>query len=249
MAAPASIDEIEDFTPACLANVPVPPVFKLRPAGGREIRKYEFLLGAAGLRGYQPADFRDEIRRALPNLYDPEQAARSREKMEAYWALSDQTGGKVDPKEEADVNEFVRRAMSAWPPLARMAAEAKRYGDESARIAASMFIVGWTGLDLEYRREDAVVPLELIDEIEFKLNEIEQEAIRAKVKDVVLPGVAFSQLVVACVTRLFLTKAEEKNSSSPPSSTQSRPGSTKKPSKQTAGASSKASASSESTKA
>jgi hypothetical protein len=109
-----------------------------------------------------------------------------------------------------------------------------------------MFLVGWSGFDLGYRREDGRVPLALIDDLEDKLQEIETQAIADKVEGVIRPGIAFLEISNAAYRRLHLTGDEEKNSSSPPSSPSTPSGSTTRRSRKTAGASSKASASSES---
>ena len=121
-----------------------------------------------------------------------------------------------------------------------------RFVDESMKIAASMFIAGWSNVDLSYSRDAGRVPLQRLDELETWLEKVETAAKKDKVEGVADPGTAFVQLCNAAYSRLHLTEDEEKNSSSPPPSPPDQGGSTKKPSRKTGAAGSKASASSKS---
>jgi hypothetical protein len=82
--------EIEPFTPPSLANLAVPPVFKLRPADGREFRKYQYVMRAEGLDYHSKEDFRAEMVRALGKLYSPEQAQAAEGRLRTFWAMLDQ---------------------------------------------------------------------------------------------------------------------------------------------------------------
>jgi hypothetical protein len=242
MTIPAEASEIEDFTPASLANLPSPPVFKLRPATGREWRKYQYIMRAEGLTYHSKDDIRSEMLRALASLYSEEQAGEATARLRSFWALVDQNGEPA-PAEAAGVDDLVARLTREWPPLARIGADNIRFVEESMSIAVSMFVVGWSGLDLPYRREDGRMPLSLVDELEDKLKSIEQAALVDKVEGVTRPGVAFAELCNAAHSRLHLTEDEVKNSSSPPSTPPGRSGSKTKRSRRAA-SSSKASASS-----
>jgi len=245
MAVPASTDELERFTPVSLKNVPVPPVFLLRPADGRELRKFEYRLMAEGLQYHNSEAFRAEMLKGLGQLWSPEDFEANKARLESYWALLDQ-GGVPDQSDAEAVGELNARLLRAWRPLTAMAADNKRFSDESGRIAASMFVVGWTGLDVAYAREDGAVPLARIDEVEERLAAMEVEAAANKVEGIGKPGTAWMELSTAAYMKLILTRDEEKNLSSPPPSKPGLNGSTKRPSKRTGAAKSKVSASSES---
>lgn len=245
MAVPASIDEIEEFTPSVLKNAPVPPVFLLRPAGGREYRDFEHELRRRALTFFTPEDIRAETLNALRQLWSEDAYEANRARLESHWAMLDQ-GGTPSEDELAAVEELNSRLVRAWPKLAEMIADTMRFNDECGRIAASMFIVGWRGLSVPFSRESGVVPLGRIDEVESALHKLEKEAAENKVEGVLKPGMAFIQLTAAAYGKLALTRSEEKNSSSPPPSTPDPSGSTQPMSKPTGGRKSKASASSES---
>lgn len=242
---PTEAGEIQGFTPDSLKNIAAPPVFKIRPAGRREWQQYQYLLRSEGLEHNTKEDFRDETLRALRSLYSEEQAQEYGARLRAYWTLIDQKG-TPEPAELDAVNDLTERLARTWKPLARMAADNIRFGEESMKIAVSMFLVGWSRIDLPYRKEDGRTPLELLDELEKKLQAIEQQAIDDKVEGVARKGVAYLEIANACFKQLRITEDEEKNSSSPPPSPNDQSGSTKKRSPKTAAASSKASASSES---
>ena len=241
--APASCDELERFTPAVLANVPAPPVFLLRPASGRELRQFEYRLMAEGLETHGADQFRAEMLKALQALWSPADFEPNAARLRSYWELLDQ-GGNPDPAESEHVSELTGRLIRAHRPLSKMAADNKRFADESGRIAISKFTVGWEGLDVSYTRESGAVPLERIDEVELALAGIEKKAKENRVEGVGEVGTAFMQLCTAAYLRLMLTKDQEKNSPSPPLSAAAPNGSTKRRSKPTGAARSKAPASS-----
>jgi hypothetical protein len=224
MTVPAEASEIEDFTPPSLLNLPSPPVFKLRPATGREWRKYQYVMRAEGLTYHSKEDIRAEMLRALAALYSPDDCASATARLRSYWALLDQSGTPAEA-DIAAVDDLVARLTREWPPLARAGADNMRFLEESMSIAVSMFVVGWTGLDLSYRRNDGRVPLDLIDELEDALQALERQAKADKVEGVGRPGTAWVELCNAAHARLSLTKEEEKKSSSPPSAPPVRSGS------------------------
>ncbi|HYC81500.1 MAG TPA: hypothetical protein VEB65_06920 [Solirubrobacterales bacterium] len=243
MTVPAEASEIEDFTPPSLLNLPSPPVFKLRPATGREWRKYQYIMRAEGLTYHSTDDIRAEMLRALEALYSPDDCTAAMARLRSLWALVDQKG-QPDEAEAIAVHDLLGRLTREWSPLARAGADNMRFLEEASSIAVSMFLVGWTGLDLSYRRTDGRVPLDLIDELEDALQRLERQAVEDKVEGVGKPGTAFDELCSAAHSRLSLTREEEKNSSSPPSIPSGRNGSKTRPSRR-AGSSSKTSASSD----
>lgn len=243
MTIPAEASELEAFTPSVLNNLAVPPVFTLRPASGREWRKYQYIMRAEGLEYHDQEAFRAETLRALKALWSDDDYEPNASRLRNFWLLIDQNGNP-DPVEAEAVNELTERLAREWRPLSAMAADNMRFVDESMKIAVSMFVVGWSGVGVPYGREAGRVPLEKIDQLEDWLLAQEKEAKANQVEGVDKPGTAFVQLCNSAYSRLHLTGQEEKNSESPPPAPQGQNGSTKKPSRKTAGARSKASASS-----
>lgn len=242
MAIPAECDELEHFTPSSLANLPVPPVFLLRPASGREGRAFQYALRVEGLQYHNDEEVRAEALRGLKALWSAEDYEPNAARLRAYWELVDQNGRPTDTEEQA-VSELSARLSESWSPLARMAADNQRLIEESMKIAASMFVVGWRGVPIPYSREAGRVPLEKLDELEAWLLKQEKDAVENGIEGAA-PTLAFIQLCNAAYSRLNLTKDEEKNSESPPPSSPGLNGSTTKPSRKTAGARSRTSASS-----
>lgn len=245
MTIPVEVGELEAFTPASLKNVPVPPAFLLRPASGRDLRRYQKLIRAEGLVYHDQAVFRAVALEALKALWKPESLyEENAARLRSYWELVEQ-GGDPDQAEKSAFDELIDRLGRADKRLAGLAADNGEFIEETMRIAASMFVSGWSGLDLAYSREEGRVPLELMDKVEEALFDAEQQAVADKIDGAGPPGLAWMQLCNACQTRLRLTRQEEKNSSPPPPAPPGRSGSRTKRSRKTAASSSKASASSE----
>lgn len=243
MTIPVEAGELEAFTPPSLKNAAVPPVFQLRSASGRDLRRYQKLIRAEGLVYHDQEAFRAAALEALKALWSPEVYKTEAARLRSHWELVEQ-GGVPDPAEKAAVEELIDRLGRADKRLSALAADNGEFIEETMRIAASMFVAGWTGLDLGYSREEGRVPLDLMDKVESALFDAEQKAIADKVEGAGPAGLAWMQLCNACQSRLRLTKDEEKNSSSPPPAPPGRSGSKTKRSRRP-GSSSKASASSE----
>ncbi|HEX5183585.1 MAG TPA: hypothetical protein VFW19_10595 [Allosphingosinicella sp.] len=238
---PAEGSELELFTPPCLANVAEAPVFKLRPATKRAMRDYRYAMQVEGLQYHSKEAIRAEALRALEALYSPEQFAAVRGVLLDAWLRTDQNI-PLAAAEQAEIDDLTSRLIKAWKPLAVMSADNRQFFDESLRIALSLFLIGWSGLDLAFRFEMNRVPLDLLDEVEEALRAIEAKAIGDKVAGVGAEGLAFLQLCTAAQGKMGLSKEQEKNSDSPPSSQPVPNGSTTPSSSKTAGVRSKASA-------
>jgi hypothetical protein len=200
---------MEAFTPPTLAKLPVPPVFKLRAADdrGREWRKYQFLLRVEGLRFHNTVALRVEVLRGVEALYDPDTARDVAKRLNAFWELTDK-GEAADPNEAAAIDELAERLTGAWRPLSQAGADNTRFQDEALRVALSMFLVGWQNVDLPYRREEGRVPLDLLDQLEDKIEALEKQADADGVEGVV-PGLAFGELCTAAYRRLRLEEEQE----------------------------------------
>lgn len=238
--------DAERFTPASLVNLSEPPVFTLRPATGREMRDYRRQMQLEGLAFHGKEELRDELLRAIRNLYSPDLFTAYEGRLRSYWALMDQKGA-LDPAETEAISDLSVRVSRVWRPYREMLVDNEEFRERSLLIAVSMFLTGWSGVDLSYRREAGCTPVELVETLAQKLKEIEEQAAKDKVEGVV-PGLGFLQLCLAAQRHLGLQVDEEKNSDTPPSSPSDLNGSTTLQSAPTAAAPSKASASSGSTR-
>lgn len=195
---PVDPDAIRNVVmPAALADLPFRPFFVLRDPdqlGERVARRYRFELRAAGLRCHTSETFRVEALSALRSRYEPETYEASRARLTAFWAAVDQ-GETVDPDEEAAVKELGDRLEREHPPLARMAADNERFFSDSLRIAASMALAGWAGLDVPYDLVAGRIPIATIDAIERALGDAETRAGKEA-------GGAWAELGAACLARI-----------------------------------------------
>lgn len=259
-----SKDEAARFTPGSLKDVAVPPSFVLRPVTGRKHQAYNHALLSAGLIYHDMDAIRAEMINGLKNLWSPEIFEQEEVRLRAYWDAVDQhakvmaewrgAGAHGDaPKlavsdtEATAVEDLIRRLSRSWRPLAVIAADNLRFGNDATKVAAALVLGGWSGIDVPFRREEGLVPLETIDAVEETLASIERQAAADNIASVGAPGTAFLELVARCARELDLTKDEEKNSPSPSPAPSTPNGSPTMSSSETVDASSQASASSEAT--
>lgn len=236
--------ELDTFTPDSLANLAAPPVFTLRPATDRDWRKYQKLLRTEGLVYHDDEEIRAAVLDALQRRWSPDVFEKEAARLRSFWTLLDQKG-EPEEEEQQQVGELIQRIFRDDERLGAIEADNAEFVEESLRIAVSMFVMGWSNVEIAYSRENGLVPSGTLTRLARWLADTERKAVEDKVKGVIRPGVAWLQLCNRCQSQLRLTQDEEKNSSSPPPAPQDRSGSTTKPSRKTAAASSKASASSE----
>lgn len=260
MTATSGSDQAQ-FTPETLKDVAGAPVFWLRPMTGRILPRYRHALTSAGLQFHNPGSFREEMLRALPKLWTPADFEVNKGRLQAYWDAADRfeeavkqwraAGAVGEPPELTFDREEARRVaelqaglVEHWPRLAIMTANNKLFLEESPRVAASMVLAGWSGIDVPFALDAGVVPMATIDAVEDALEEVEQSA-RGRSIAVGEDGTAFMELIARCLRELNLSGDEEKNSPSPSPAPSDPNGSTTKPSEPTEDARSQASASSE----
>jgi len=254
-----SHSDLADFTPDSLKDVAGAPVFWLKPMTGRTLPRYKHALRAAGLKFHQVDDVRAETLKALQTLWSPELYGEHAARLEAYWKASDtydrlvrdwQAAGAageapdlktlIDQAEVDSIRDLQNRLGDAWPPLAMMAADNALWLEEMPRVALSMVLAGWSGIDLPFRMEEGRVPLAVIDQIEKALSKAEDAAIARNVS-IGAKGLAFQMLLARGLQELNLGGVEEKNSPSPSPAASSPNGSMTSTSSKTEGAGSTAS--------
>lgn len=244
---PVTADEIEDFIPDSLKDIAAPPVFRLKPATGRDLRPYRKAVRVEGLVYHGAEAIRAEVLKALKELWSEENFQAHADRLNAFWAAADQKAEVSDAEAEA-IGELMDRLGRAWQPLRQMIADNIEFAEDSLKVAASMFVGGWSNVAVPYRRDAGRVSLQAIDDVADALGELEKSAIADGVEGAGPEGLAFMQLCNAASARLTLGADTEKNSESPSPSSAIPNGSTTTSSAKTADASSQASASSKPTR-
>jgi len=253
---PAERGEILAFTPDSIANLPSPPVFRIKPGTGRDRRALTKLLISEGLVRHSLADLREETLRGLKAQWSDDVFGEQEGRIRGYWDAFDQHIKEHEGEEEipdfvhADaqaMHDLSKQIFEAWEPLRQMAADNQDYDATWPSLILCVMLAGWSGIDVMCKREAGIVPLESIAELSESLSSIEEEN-GGIVDGIVSPGVAFMQLCSEAANRLTLNRSEEKNSASPSPST-STPNTSKKGGKANKSSRSKASASSTETPA
>lgn len=230
MTATSGNDQVE-HRPESLKDLRDGPVFWLRPMTGRILPRYRHALRSAGLQFHVPADIRAEMLVALANLWTPSTFDEQSARLQVYWDAADQleealrqwraAGGQgeaptigIDDAEVAAIVDLQRRLSENWPRLARMAADNSLFLEESPRVALSLVLAGWSGIDVPFALEQGEVPMATIDAIEKALGKVERDA-QARSIDIVGEGFAFLSLLARATKEMNLSGDEEKNSPSP----------------------------------
>lgn len=230
MAYPYEAGEIERFTPASLANLENPPVFRLRAASRRERRRYDRLLIEEGLRRHDKEALREELIRGLHALSSPDEVERWEPLLRQHWEAVDEfskesrdaeDGASVEfvapgPSEET-VQSLLRGIHENWAPTRKLAADNLVFNREAPALLISVVLSGWSGLPTPFASREGTIPLDTMDKLDTDLSALE-EAHGLK------PGTAFVELYIAATNRMFLSADAEKNYSSPaPSPTDQQP--------------------------
>lgn len=213
---PLSASEVASYTPPSLANLPTPPVFLVRPVTGRDARAFRRACMVEGLMHHQFDEIRAEMLRGLKRHWSEEDYEAGKAKVQAIWDALDQ-GLEVDPDDLEALSHLQSTVGRLHKPLATMGADNQDFNDLAPRIALTLFVVGWRHIDVPYRREAGLVPVETVDALEAAVLKIEQAAEADKVEGV-KPGVAFVQLWAHVLTAMNLTPGEKQDFPSPSSS-------------------------------
>lgn len=235
---PVSATELETYSPGSFANLEPKPTFRLRPATPRGKRRYSQALLEEGLRFHSDAAVEAEVIHAMRMLWagDPDQLAANEARIRAFnetlrQAAKDPTV-EVDPVEAQTILLSVAQLTDAWPMLRRMNADNARFNADAPKIALAQFLAGWSNVDLPFRLENGVVPLEVLDQLEETLDAIEARALADRVEGVT--GAGFTELTLKALGLLGLDGSAEKNSASPSSQSDTPNGSTEGGSETTA---------------
>lgn len=232
MAYPYEAGEAEQWTPPSLEDMDSPPVFWIRWGTTREKRRQKRIMREEGLRTHSDEALRDETLIGMKELLGEKDFGIWLPRVKQYWdaidawsreqaelEVEDRTPFKYD---DADaVEEVLAQVRKDWRPYCVMRADIAEVNDLMPSIINSVMIEKVEGLDdiaLEFERtrhgsyltlESAEALAETLEVMAFDRN------IKAGGDHPV------TQLNAKCVTRLYLPKAAEKNSASPPPSAQS----------------------------
>jgi hypothetical protein len=221
---PHEASEIERFTPASLADIENPPIFRLRAASRRERRRYDSLLIEEGLRRHDQEAMRAEILRGLRALSSDDEFEIWEPNLKQHWDAVDDWAKENATKSEDDREHFeapgpsedeistvTRGIHENWRPLRKMAAENVAFSRDAPALMLGVVISGWSNLDTPFSSREGILSLDTIDGVDTALAKLERDLGKPE-------GIAFVELYVACTNRLFLSKEVEKNFSSPPPS-------------------------------
>lgn len=209
---PTSSNETIHYTPPVLAETEPKPVFRFRPVTAGMLRQFRAAMLDDGLTYWDPASIRAEAERAIRELWSD--SDREIQEVRGVWATIDQAEDdpsvKVEPGLLTAHADWFDSLAGNWPPLRRMLRQNMEMTERGPLIVLSMFLTGWSGIDVKWERRGGMVPEETINEISSALSSIEGE-------HGLTPGVAYMQLGAEAMTLMSLTKEEAKNSGSPPS--------------------------------
>lgn len=229
---PLEATDILDFTPDSLANIVPKPVFRLKAGSRREREKYQHLVVSEGLRYHTQESLRAETLRGLQELWSPDVFAEQQGRLKAFWDAVEQHHKAIEGVEDppafehpdmAAVQALTDEVTRAWPPLRTMGADNLTFTNNSPALMLSIILKGWSNFDCSFGMHGGVIPLDKIEELEEALQSAEQKASAEKIDGVGQPGTAFLQLCAAAGKRLWLSRSEEKNSSSPAPSAPTQP--------------------------
>lgn len=222
---PYEASEIQRFTPASLANLESPPVFRLRAASRRERRRYDRLMIEEGLRRHDKEAMRDEMIRGLRDLSSDDEFEQWEANLRQHWEAADEF--ELEHKDltaeelpafvppgpsEDEIARVTRGIHENWGPLRKMAADNLMFNREAPALLISVILSGWSALSTPFRSHEGTIPLDTIDALDKDLAKLEAD-------NGLSQGKAFVELYVAATNRMFLSGEAEKNSSSPAPST------------------------------
>jgi hypothetical protein len=220
---PFSGDEVHEFTPPTLENIVPTPRFRFRAATERDRKRYGHLLTSEGLRQFPDEIIRAEILATLQREWSEETFKTESARLLDIFERIDQKLDVSDDEREAAA-ELTMRCMDVSPMLRRMDADNRRFAEEAPMVALGMFLVGWTNMPTQFRREAGIVPTATLDLLGRDLLKIEQQAVEDNVEGVTA-GLGFIQLCTHAFHLMLLDEDAEKNSSAPSRSSATRNGS------------------------
>jgi hypothetical protein len=215
---PFEASETLDFTPDCFKDIEGAPSFVLRTGTSREKRFHARLNREEGVMYHSDIAIRREIENGLKALWEEEAFDKHMPIIRQYWDALDQFAAQYklddtlkweyDPTVEAGVYELIEKVTSNWAPLRRMRADNADFGDMVIPLLAAVIVKSWKGLDTVRRLDRGYLTL---DCAQAMLADLETFAEKHGIE----PGIATSEMFIACSRRMNLIEEEAKNSESP----------------------------------
>lgn len=226
---PLEASETLVFTPASLESLgDAAPRFRLRAGTPRDKRYHRRLHAEEGVFVHPVEAIRREVDNGLKELWSPEVYAEHIQTLKEFWEAQDQFELQAkdnpelvleyDPKIRRACEELARKVADVWRPLRRLLADNAEYGEMSMPLMVAVVVKGWTGLDVPLRRERGYITLDSAEALRDALEGFETE-------HKLPPGIAWTELFVACTKRMYLDEDEAKNSESPSPSETTQPAS------------------------
>lgn len=231
---PVRPGEKKIFTPVALSEMEKPPTFTLKAPTRAQREEMEFSLHEAGLRRHDDEAMREATIEELCRLWECNEKDENVERLRSYWQAIDdyndeaekylmefaaaKDAGEETPPPLADfehpdreaVEELSARLVRSSTRLRRMATDNARFDRQFPRYVIAHALTGWTELDALPRFEEGVMQIDAVCEVQDELKE--------RFGD--LGDAAYTELAGAAVSRFYLSKEAEKNSSSGPASQQ-----------------------------
>ena len=225
-------DAPERFVPASLQNLPAPPSFMLRAGTWRDKNRYRHAIMSEGLVQHSRQQICDEVIRGIRAGWTGATADEIEAQIKEFWDAQEYHEKEATPDSPRFEHPFAEKASQlietvaqGWPPLMRMAADNDRFSEECRYVVVSLYVCGWDGIDVPFGLEGGVVPLADVSAAAEALEKIEAEYRGKAIKGLGDAGTAFNELALACFQRLALGRSAEKNSDSPPPSSDDQSGS------------------------
>lgn len=217
---PVESNEILEFTPKSLINVPDAPIFRLRAPDERHMRRYNALIEDNNLEGFGASAFNATKEDAIKKLWTPEDAQPILDRFRTFLSMVDQ---KIDVEQSERDWVFSLDEMlfdnyiddNGVKVLAQMRRKTNEFWQYSPRYCVGTMVCGWKSFELTYRMESGYMKTDDVRLLDKKLRTIEKAALADKVDGVLGEGMAFIELWTACLARTRLDEDEEKNSPAP----------------------------------
>lgn len=216
MAIPVTSSEILAYTPESLKTAmgDEAPVFRLRPANERHIRRFRQEVSDEGLTSYSDTEFNEEKFRAIDALWTEEDAQRVKDRLTSLLEAVKQAV-ELTAEDAAWLDELDDTLFDNWKPLRVMRRKTGEWREYVPKIMVSTYVFGWDRLDAKHALEAGYLSKESVAAIEKALARLGAAHLGEDSKN--LP---YLELYVAASRQVGLEEDEEKNSPAP-----SQPGS------------------------
>jgi|GEM_PF-1911995 hypothetical protein len=227
---PVDASETDTFTPDILKDLPNAPTFTLKATTWRQREAMEYAIEAAGLRRYHDEEVREITVEELCRLWQCDEQSEMIRRVKAYWEAIDDAveeasnhaleteaakeAGEEPPEplppfehpDAEEMGDLMRRLTEASERIRKMGVANLRYRREIPRYNIAHALLGWTGLKTVPSFEAGVISIDSVMDLRKEL----METFGAEVG-----AVAFDQVAIRSLKRIYLLPDTEKNSESP----------------------------------